>query len=576
MNLSIKKMSAITAVTVCAGLVTVMAGPALAAPPPWEPDTNARGNVTFYDASGAAITSGSINAPLAFVATNAPPRSGDNIATLFGAVATVGENPGIWPAEQMSGATNNPDTSAPAPLNTTPDMVFDSASGEETIATLMTDLPVPAADAGTAYNDVYQIRITTSSAANGLDALYWESDITVNPAAGTWTQLFPAAVATNTSTVLTANPPVSQTVGGPVNLTATLSPSNAVGSVTFEDGSTPIGSAVSVTAGVATTSTSSLTTGSHSLSAVFTPTDPTAFATSTSPVVSYSIVAAAAQNTTTSLAVDTGAGTAFSPVTFTATVSPSGAGGTVAFSESPTGTALGSAPVNAGTAVLVDGGLAAGPHNVIATFTPSNPAAFNGSVSPAVPFTLGAQSFMAASTWTSTLLTTVPAGTLTISTPYGNGQGNNPPPLNLGAMTLNASGTEFSVTGTFANIVITDTRSGALPITAKAQSSNLVDGTGTIDAQNVGLTSLVPVFIAGNGIQAGQVTTFDNPAAPGVAPGAPGSAGLGGGFGHTIASVTHGPGSFSMNGTLTVNAPSSTPASAPGTFYAGTITFTAG
>src|SRR5439155_852259 len=50
---------------------------------------------------------------------------------------------------------------------------------------------------------------------------------------------------------------------------------------------------VSVTAGTATTSTNSLTVGTHSLTAVFTPTDPTAFQGSTSPPASYVITTAA-------------------------------------------------------------------------------------------------------------------------------------------------------------------------------------------------------------------------------------------------------------------------------------------
>jgi hypothetical protein len=145
--------------------------------------------------------------------------------------------------------------------------------------------------------------------------------------------------------------------------------------------------------------------------------------------------------------------------------------------------------------------------------------------------------------------------------------------LNLGVLTLNPAATQFSATATFQNIAISDTRSGSQPITAKAQSSNMTSGANIINSQNLGLTNLVPTFTPGNGIQAGQVITFNNPAAnPAVAPGASGSLGLGGPTAHTIATVSSGPGSFSMNGTLTLNAPSSTPA---GT-YTGTITFTVG
>ena len=69
---------------------------------------------------------------------------------------------------------------------------------------------------------------------------------------------------------------------------------------------------------------------------------------------------------------------------------------------------------------------------------------------------------------------------------------------------------------------------------------------------------------------AGNLTLASNPAAdPAVAPAATGTAGLGGGA-HTIATATQGVGSVTMNGTLTINAPTSTEA---GTFK-GTVTFT--
>jgi hypothetical protein len=69
---------------------------------------------------------------------------------------------------------------------------------------------------------------------------------------------------------------------------ATVNPAGT-GTVQFMDGSTPLGSAVPLTAGTASL-TASLAGGTHSLAAVFTPTDPTAFAGSTSATVSYSVV----------------------------------------------------------------------------------------------------------------------------------------------------------------------------------------------------------------------------------------------------------------------------------------------
>jgi hypothetical protein len=71
----------------------------------------------------------------------------------------------------------------------------------------------------------------------------------------------------------------------------------------------------------------------------------------------------------------------------------------------------------------------------------------------------------------------------------------------------------------------------------------------------------------------GVVTPTNNPAAdPPVAPNAPGSQGLGGTTPHTVFTVDHGLGLVAVNGTLTLNAPTSTEAG----LFTGTITFTVG
>ena len=62
-------------------------------------------------------------------------------------------------------------------------------------------------------------------------------------------------------------------------------PFNATGTVQFKDGTTVLGAPVPVTAGFAFLHTSALTTGTHTLTAVFTPTNPAAFGPSTSPPV---------------------------------------------------------------------------------------------------------------------------------------------------------------------------------------------------------------------------------------------------------------------------------------------------
>ena len=70
---------------------------------------------------------------------------------------------------------------------------------------------------------------------------------------------------TTTSLLSSENPANS---GDTVTFTATVSPSTASGSVTFLDGSTPLGTP-SVSGGQATLSTAALTFGSHSITAVY-------------------------------------------------------------------------------------------------------------------------------------------------------------------------------------------------------------------------------------------------------------------------------------------------------------------
>jgi hypothetical protein len=75
---------------------------------------------------------------------------------------------------------------------------------------------------------------------------------------------------TATTTTLNVTPSGPQDTGTSVTLEATVSPS-AAGSVQFRDGSTDIGSPVTLSGGTASTSTSSLTAGAHTLHAVFIP-----------------------------------------------------------------------------------------------------------------------------------------------------------------------------------------------------------------------------------------------------------------------------------------------------------------
>src|SRR5713101_487096 len=245
---------------------------AVAATPPFEPDPNARGGVSFFNASSNVVTGGSItDSPIAaYVQATGLGRPSDTQATLFGYLAQPGVNPGLWPGEQMSAGNPYPVATAPPALANSPNPLEVGSAGDLTLSQLMTDFPHPGTDPAT-YQGVYQIRIFTSGVSSGQDSLYWRADIQITGT--TWTQVYPPppVQAQNTTTTLTVSPASPQPAGTTVNLTATVTPSIATGTVQFKDGAANLGPGVSVTAGTATTSTNMLTAGSYNLTAAVVP-----------------------------------------------------------------------------------------------------------------------------------------------------------------------------------------------------------------------------------------------------------------------------------------------------------------
>jgi hypothetical protein len=98
-------------------------------------------------------------------------------------------------------------------------------------------------------------------------------------------------LAASTTTALTSSAP-SADYGTPVTLTATVSnidsTSTPTGTVTFSDGSNPIGSPVVLAGGKASYHPASLAVGSHSITAVYAP-DTTVFSSSTSAAMTETI-----------------------------------------------------------------------------------------------------------------------------------------------------------------------------------------------------------------------------------------------------------------------------------------------
>jgi len=120
----------------------------------------------------------------------------------------------------------------------------------------------------------------------------------------------PAATATTTTLSASA----SSTAEDALDVTVTVAPSSAAGTVEIRDGSKTLVKDLPLSGGSATASLSGLAVGSHSLTAVFTPDDPAAFVASTSAVVKHTVAAAAPKcvaNAVSGATLDWGVKTSF-------------------------------------------------------------------------------------------------------------------------------------------------------------------------------------------------------------------------------------------------------------------------
>lgn len=123
--------------------------------------------LTIYNSGGTAITSGSTTAPIgAFIAADSAVRDGDNYASVFLVRPDAGSAPGAWTGVQATGTTKS-DATHPAALNGKP---FVATTGGYSIADFAAGYPVTAST-GT-FKDVYELRLRSSSAQNGLSDKY--------------------------------------------------------------------------------------------------------------------------------------------------------------------------------------------------------------------------------------------------------------------------------------------------------------------------------------------------------------------------------------------------------------------
>ncbi len=379
----------LSALLACSSLVLASAVAAVIVPatasyatttPPWEPDSNSVGGLVFYNSSGTVITGGNItDAPIAaYVAGTTTVRGGDTKATLYGYLPIHGQAPGAWSGEALGTSTLYPPTSGPSVVTTSSLPIETGANNDENVTTLMSDFPNNDTSSD-GYAHIYQLRLRTSTSGNSPSIQYDSADIVIS--GSTWSVLYTAAGTVSTSTSLAVSVGTSTYYGTSVKLTATVTPSNAVGSVQFYDGTKSLGQ-VALSAGSAVLTTSTLTDATHSLTAKFVPTDANAFTNSTSTAKSLKV---SAHPTTTTLKASKSSLKVKQALTLTATVSGS-PNGSITFYD---GTKkLSTIALVKGVAHVTTSALAAGVHSIKATFAPKVAAAFVASTSSVVKITV--------------------------------------------------------------------------------------------------------------------------------------------------------------------------------------------
>lgn len=202
---------------------------------------------------------------------------------------------------------------------------------------------------------------------------------------------------------------------------------------------------------------------------------------------------------TVALSVDPVSGAPYQDVTLTTTLGGAATDGTLTFRDGDN--VLGSVPVVDGeAAAFTTNNLGVGVHTLTVALTDADGATL--ATSAPVTATYEAQSGEADGTVTVNL----PAGTISITTPYTTGN-----PLNLGAAVLDPADSTYSASAPFEDIVITDSRAGLLGFTASVVSGEFRNaGDDGFGGNHAGLTGLVATQVDGNGLLATDVALTDH------------------------------------------------------------------
>ena len=302
------------------------------------------------------------------------PANGQIFITTNAPGSPLGINVSGTPTTSTGAATTITVTSSANPSTVGQSVTFTATVASQTAGTITGTVSVldGSTQIGTGTISAGKATFATSSLSQGnhsISASYGgDSNFAPSHSSGIL-QTVNAGSLASTSTALASSQNPS-TAGQSVTFTATVTSQtagNITGTVNFLDGATQIGSGA-ISSGKATFSTTTLTQGSHSVTAHYAGNNN--FAASTSTAVTQTVNAAALAATTTALASSANPSIVGQSVTFTATVSSQITGaisGTVNFLDGST--SIGSGTVSSGKATVSTSALTAGTHSIAAQYS---------------------------------------------------------------------------------------------------------------------------------------------------------------------------------------------------------------
>ena len=527
---------------------TVAAAPCSTAPPPSSPPT---GTVTFFDGS-TQLGNGTISNGTATFSTSTLAIGSHNLDAHYNGDANYASNDSnivvhvVGPATKIN--TNTALSVSANPINSGQAVVLTASVTAASSTTQTITGQVQFRDGSTVIGTSNVSNGSATFNATGLAvgthplSAFYVGDNNFNSSTSSTVNEVVNQPSTPTTTQLSVTPNPAN-AGQSVSMTAVVTPSSATGTVQFLDGGSQIGSA-NLTGGVAVFSTTSLAAGSHTLTARYGGDNTNQASTSNAVTL---LVNGQKQNTTTSISVSSNPITSGQSLTISANVSPSGATGTVQFTDG--GSPIGTANVNGGVAQITTSTLSVGTHILAASysgdtnFNPSNsntitetvnsatnPTTTSLSVTPNpsvfgqnVAFTAsvtgtggtpsGTVTFLDGSTPLSTInltngsatfsTSTLSPGAHSITASYSGGGNFNASTSNPTLLTVNKATTTTVLTATPAAASPGQT----ITLTAKVTSAASGNITGTVTFRDGNTTLGTPIQLPANGTGTVTITT---------------------------------------------------------------------